>query len=126
MSYEAEGKLHKKLEVQQVTDSFKKREFVIEMEDGAYSQLIKFQLTQAHCDKLDAFKEGGPIKVTFSIKGREYTKDGKTSYFTNLEAWRLDVPGKQASAPAATAVASGGSFPSVADAPSAPDDDLPF
>jgi single-strand DNA-binding protein len=125
MSYEAEGKLHKKLDVQQVTDSFKKREFVIEVEDGAYSQLIKFQLTQANCDKLDAFKEGSPIKVAFSIKGREYTKDGKTTYFTNLEAWRLDVPGKQANAPA-PAVASAGAFPSVADEPSAPDDDLPF
>lgn len=128
MSYEAEGKLYKKMDVQQVTDSFKKREFVVEVEDGAYSQIIKFQLTQANCDKLDPFNEGDQIKVTFSIRGREYTKEGRTSYFTNLDAWRLEAVNQQAAAPAAPAAAAtstGGSFPAASDEPAA-DDDLPF
>lgn len=125
MSYEAEGKLYKKMDVQQVTDSFKKREFVVEIEDGAYSQIVKFQLTQNNCDKLEPFNEGDQIKVTFSIRGREYTKEGRTSYFTNLDAWRLEAV-NQAAAPAAPAAATGGTFPAANDEPAAADDDLPF
>ena len=125
MSYEAEGKLYKKMDVQQVTDSFKKREFVVEIEDGAYTQLIKFQLTQANCDKLEPFNEGDQIKVTFSIRGREYTKDGRTSYFTNLDAWRLEAANQTpATAPAATTGAT--DFPTATDEPASMDDDLPF
>lgn len=124
MAFEAEGKLYKKMDTAQVTDSFKKREFVVEIEDGAYTQLIKFQLTQNNCEKLDPYNEGDVIKVTFNLRGREYTKDGRTSYFTNLDAWRLDKAGQeQASA------APAGDFPSAGDEPPASDnmtDDLPF
>jgi hypothetical protein len=129
MSYEAEGKLYKKMDTQQVTDSFKKREFVVEIEDGAYSQIIKFQLVQGNCDKLDPFNEGDQVKVTFSLRGREYTKEGKTSYFTNLDAWRLEAAAGAVtpppSSPAATTAAAG-TFPPATDAPAATDDDLPF
>jgi len=122
MAFDVEGKLYKKFDTAQVTDSFKKREFVVEVEDGAYTQVIKFQLTQNNCEKLDPYNEGDQIKVTFSLRGREYTKEGKTSYFTNLDAWRLDkVSGD---APAAAAAAD--SFPTVSDEPSGGDDDLPF
>ncbi len=127
MAFEAEGKLHKKFDTQQITDKFKKREFVIEMEDGAYTQVIKFQLTQNNCDKLDPYNEGDMMKVTFSLRGREYTKDGKTSYFTNLDAWRLDKAGQPATASAPASIQD---FPTVSDEPStgsdSMDDDLTF
>ncbi len=132
MAYEAEGRLYKKMDTAQVTDSFKKREFVVEIEDGAYPQLVKFQLTQSNCDKLDPFNEGDQIKVTFSLRGREYTRDGNTTYFTNLDAWRLESLSSQsapANAPTTsnTASTSGDNFPSAADDPGENiDDDLPF
>ena len=127
MSFEVAGRLHKKFDTAQITDSFKKREFVIETEDGAYTQLIKFQLTQSNCDKLDPFEEGNQMKVTFSLKGREYNKNGETLYFTNLEAWRLEKADATATQPAA-----GGNldaFPTTSDersTDSADTDDLPF
>ncbi len=125
MAFDIEGKLYKKFDTQQITESFRKREFVIEIQDGAYPQLIKFQMTQNNCEKLDNFTEDNQIKVTFSLKGREYTKDGRTSYFTNLDAWRVEKIGAEAS-PAAPA----NSFPNAADEPAAMDtpdtDDLPF
>ena len=129
MAFEIEGKLYKKFDTNQVTDSFKKREFVLETEDGAYTQLIKFQLTQNNCDKLDPYNENDQIKVTFSLRGREYTKEGRTSYFTNLDAWRLDKVGASQSAEVPNA--SLDSFPTMTDAPSndgggSLDDDLPF
>ncbi len=126
MAFEIEGKLYKKFDIQQVTDSFRKREFVIEIQDGAYPQLIKFQMTQSNCEKLDGYEEQNQVKVTFSLKGREYTKEGRTSYFTNLDAWRIEKIGADTpqSAPA------GSSFPDSADEPAGMDtaetDDLPF
>src|SRR5690606_10751251 len=127
MSFETEGRLHKKFETAQITDSFKKREFIVEIEDGAYPQLIKFQLTQNNCDKLDAFNEGDQMKVTFSLRGREYNNNGELFYFTNLEAWRLETTGASAEKPA---VAQNQPAPKVAvDEPSADmdaGDDLPF
>lgn len=126
MAFDVEGRLYKKFDTTQVTDSFKKREFVVEMEDGAYTQLIKFQLTQANCEKLDPFNENDQLKVTFSLRGREYTKEGRTSYFTNLDAWRVEkAGGAGADVPSASLDA----FPTMADEPSATDskdDDLPF
>lgn len=126
MAFDIEGKLYKKFDTQQVTDSFRKREFVIEIQDGAYPQLIKFQMTQSNCEKLDGFQEENQIKVTFSLKGREYTKEGRTTYFTNLDAWRVEKIGADTpqSAPANS------SFPDASDEPSSTDtpdtDDLPF
>ncbi len=122
MSFEVEGKLHKKYDTENKTDSFQAREFVIEIDSGNYPQFIKFQLVQDRCALLDPFEEGGPIKVHFDLRGREW--NGK--YFTNLNAWRLEqVSAGQAGPPP---VEEDGSFPSISDEPTteAADDDLPF
>jgi len=131
MAFDVEGRLYKKFDTTQITEKFKKREFVLEIEDGAYTQLIKLQLTQNNCEKLDPFEVDDQLKVTFSLRGREYTKEGKTSYFTNLDAWRVEKANGQSNNGAPNA--SMDSFPTVADEPantgtggSSVDDDLPF
>ena len=125
MAFEVEGKLYKKFDTANVTDSFKKREFVLEIEGGAYPQQVKFQLTQSNCDKLDPYNEGDQLKISFNLRGREYTKDGKTSYFTNLDAWRIDNAASAKSTAPATAP---NDFPSASDEPAMDNmaDDLPF
>jgi DNA replicative helicase MCM subunit Mcm2 (Cdc46/Mcm family) len=90
MSYEARGRLLVKFDTQQVTEKFRKREFVLEMPNGNYTEQIKFQLTQDKCALLDDVKTGDELKVMFVLRGRPYTKNGETSYFTNIEAWRID------------------------------------
>lgn len=95
MSFEIEGKLIEKFATQQVTDTFRKREFVIEKtEEGfggrTFTETIKFQLIQDRCDELENFKVNDDIKVTFNIKGRRWEKDGRVNYFNNLEAWKLE------------------------------------
>ena len=92
MSFEIEGKLIEKFDEVQVSDKFKKREFVIETStsgsDGTtYTEEVKFQLTQNNCEKLNYSKVGDKVEVKFNIKGRRWEKDGKTSWFTNLDAW---------------------------------------
>ncbi|MFY7997448.1 MAG: DUF3127 domain-containing protein [Candidatus Kapaibacteriota bacterium] len=123
MLYEAFGKLHALFDEQQITEKFRKREFVVEIEDGNYPQFVKFQLTQDKCSALNSFQKGDKIKVVFGLSGREgKTRDGNTVYFTNLGAWKLEKidGGAPASAPSRSAAASS------SDAPAPDDDDIPF
>ncbi|MBB3696074.1 DUF3127 domain-containing protein [Flammeovirga yaeyamensis] len=89
MAFDVVGKIEKLFETQQVSDKFKKREFILLIQDGQYPQYIKFQATQDRCNLLDSFNEGDDIAVTFDLRGRPYDKGGETIYFTNLEAWRI-------------------------------------
>src|SRR5690625_7711941 len=86
-SFEIVGKLHKKFETEQKTQSFSAREFILETNDNNYVQLLKFQLTQDRCGLLDPFEEGQELKVYFDLRGREW--NGR--YFTNLNAWKREA-----------------------------------
>ena len=78
-SFEAVGTMHVVMDTQQVKDTFKKREFVIEMQDGNYPQHIKFQVTQDRCALLDNFKVGQQVKVLFNLRGRPFqNREGQT------------------------------------------------
>ncbi|MEL6922480.1 MAG: DUF3127 domain-containing protein [Bacteroidota bacterium] len=125
MSFEVEGKLIKKFDTENKTETFQAREFVIEVESGNYPQFVKFQLTQDRCALVDPYQEGQTIKVHFDLRGREW--NGK--YFTNLNAWRIEQPAAAAAPlPPAASTEESFSFPSAADAPTDFDgnDDLPF
>ncbi|MBK8347568.1 MAG: DUF3127 domain-containing protein [Saprospiraceae bacterium] len=85
MTFEIEGTMHKKFDIESKSSSFQTREFVITTE-GTYPQYVKFQLTQDKCGIIDSCEEGDKIKVSFDLRGREW--QGK--YFTNLNAWKVD------------------------------------
>lgn len=90
---EITGKLHLKYDEVQINDKFKKREFVLYVENERnidWSDHIKFQLIQDKTDLIDATKEGDTIKVHFNLRGREFAKGGKTSYFNSIDAWRIE------------------------------------
>ncbi|MGB3548523.1 MAG: DUF3127 domain-containing protein [Saprospiraceae bacterium] len=125
MSFEVVGKLHKVYETEAKTESFRAREFVIEVEDGQYPQFVKFQLVQDRVTAIDPFQEGNTVKVHFDLRGREW----QDKFFTNLNAWRIEAmdTAAPAAAPAAAAKSGGGDFPTAKDAPAVEaDDDLPF
>lgn len=90
MSYEIEGKLHKKYDTEKKSESFQTREFVLSDESSQYPNFVKFQLTQDRVSILDPIPEGTTIKVYFDLRGREW--QGK--YFTNLQAWRIENAGE--------------------------------
>lgn len=94
MAYELEGKLIEITPTQQISDRFKKREFVVEKEENnggqVYVDTIKFQATQDRCSLLDNMQVGDGVKVNFNIKGNKWEKNGTISYFNNLDAWRID------------------------------------
>lgn len=90
MSHTTQGRIHEIYEEQQVSDKFRKREFLLEVADGSYTQFLKFQLTQDKCSLLDQYSKGDNVNVDFNLTGRLYTgKDGKENCFTSLNAWRL-------------------------------------
>jgi len=93
MSFELTGKLIAINPTQQITATFKKREFVIEVEEEnagrTFTDYIKFQMMQDKCDLLDSFVLGNQVTVKFSIKGNKYEKDGNVNYFTNLNAYYI-------------------------------------
>src|ERR1700733_16314338 len=94
MSFEVNGKLLAKYDTQQVSEKFKKREFVLELAEeingNIYTNFAKMQLVQNKCDIIDRFKEGDMVKVSFNIKGNKWERDGKVNYITNLDAWRIE------------------------------------
>ena len=94
MSLEVTGKLLVKYDTQQVSDKFKKREFVLELAEeingNIYTNFAKMQLVQNKCEIIDRFKEGEQVKVSFNIKGNRWERDGKVNYITNLDAWRME------------------------------------
>lgn len=133
MGYKASGKIAKIFDTEQKSASFQAREFVIEVADGQYPQMVKFQLVQDKCNLVDEYAEGDVVTVEFDLRGREW--NGK--YFTNLQAWRMargedsgDGDGSRASSGASQgsgAASSGSAAPAPASQASADfDDDIPF
>jgi hypothetical protein len=98
MSYEVIGKLIFKSETIQRTETFKVRDFVLEQTEEANSKTfinyIKLQASQNKADLLNDANIGDELKVQFNLRGSKYEKDGKTLYFTNLDAWRIEVTNK--------------------------------
>lgn len=94
MSFELTGKLLVKNDTIQHSESFKKREFVVEKTEEingkTITNYVKFQCVQDRTAILDKVNIGQELKVYFNIKGTKWEKDGKISYFTNLDAWRIE------------------------------------
>ena len=124
MSFEIEGTISEIYPEQQVSQSFKKREFVLEHTERNYTEHIKFQLTQDKCNILNNLNTNDQVKVHFNIRGRRWEKDGNISYFTNLEAWRIEkLDGNNGNG---SFVDRESDYQGIDIPPPGPDDDLPF
>lgn len=124
MSLQAKGVLHAKFDTQDVSASYKKREFVLMIaENPQYPQYVSFQLSQEKCVLIDSYQLGSMVEVHFNLRGRAWTNpQGETKYFNTIEAWKLNIVGAEsASAPSAVTA------PVITDlAKESDSDDLPF
>lgn len=95
MALEITGKITEIGQLQQITERFSKREFVLDIseeKDGTvYQNYAKMQVTNKNCDKLDSFRIGDTVKVSFNVRGNRWEKDGKVNYINSLDAWRLEM-----------------------------------
>ena len=92
------GIVHKIFDTEQISDTFKKREFIIESsveaKDNFYTELISFQFIQDKCDLLDKIQVGQKVDIAFNLKGRKWTNpQGVDKYFNTLQAWKINVKG---------------------------------
>jgi hypothetical protein len=93
------AQLKVKFDTMQVSDKFKKRDFVATIEPTSpYPQHVCFQLTQDKCGVLDMYQVGDMIDISFNLRGREWTSpQGETKYFNTIDAWFISKAGDTAS-----------------------------
>lgn len=122
------GKVVRVSPVKQVTDSFKKRDLVIEdRSNEQYPEYVVFQFVQDKVSLLDNYRAGDMVTVHFNLKGRAVQKGMDTEYFSNIQGWKVDGQGSGSGKPAASAPAPAAYNPNDPSTYSQPDDDsLPF
>ena len=88
---EIKGKIKKISETVQISERFRKREFIVEYASNPdYPQSIQFEMVQDRCELLDPFEVGQDVEVFFDLRGREWTNpQGEVKYFNSLQAWKL-------------------------------------
>lgn len=93
-SYELTGKLIQKGDTVQRSETFRTREFVVEISEDAngrvFTNYVKFQCVQDRTSLLDSMAVGSTVRVQFNLRGSKWVKDGRENYITNLDAWRIE------------------------------------
>ena len=87
MNYEMAGAVKLLQEPQTFSSGFTKRDIVLSVQDGQYTQDICIEFVQDKVALLDTITVGQIITISFNIKGREY--NGR--YFNNLQGWRIET-----------------------------------
>jgi len=94
MSNEITGTIVVIEDIMHITETFQKREFVLEVIDNnpEYPELIKFEVIKDKCYLLDSFQIGQEVSISYNVKGRKWTdKQGKDKYFNTLQAWKINA-----------------------------------
>ena len=88
---EIKGKIKNISETVQISERFRKREFVVEYASNPdYPQPLQFEMVQDRCELLDSFEVGQEVEIFFDLRGREWTNpQGQVKYFNTLQAWKL-------------------------------------
>ena len=88
---EIKGKIKNISETVQISERFRKREFVVEYASNPdYPQTLQFEMVQDRCELLDSFEVGQEVEIFFDLRGREWTNpQGQVKYFNTLQAWKL-------------------------------------
>ena len=128
MAFELTGTIRHIFDTQTFASGFSKREFVVEVEDGKFPQMIKFECVKDRTAMLDAVSTGDQVQVAFDIRGNEY----KDRYYVNLNAWKLTKADGAASGdesparPASTGPRANSSLDASFDNEPDESDDIPF
>lgn len=73
-------------------NGFEKRDLIVTTEEQ-HSQTLAIQFTQGKCPELDNYKPGDKVKIWLDLRGREYTKDDKTTVFNTIQGWKIEKVG---------------------------------
>ena len=103
-------------------NAWKKREYVLENNDGQFPRKVAFTCFGNNADNIQ-LTPGQRVTVHFDLESREYI--GR--WYTEVRAWRADVEPDAAAAPAAAPAAQGGAaVPPPPVMPAGGDEEFPF
>jgi hypothetical protein len=87
-----QGKLIEIFDTIQITETFKKREFIIQdNKNPEYPEYIKVEVIQDKVSLLDNINIGDEINVLINIKGRKWEdKEGNIKYFNSIQGWKIE------------------------------------
>jgi hypothetical protein len=84
------GTLKVKKDTQVVSESFSKREFVLTVVDGAFSNDILIQLVKDKVTLINDINIGDLLEVEVNLKGKEWNSpSGEVKYFNSIECWKI-------------------------------------
>lgn len=92
MSYQIKGVIYHIGAIQELSEKFSKREFILKTEDE-YAPFVKLELTQDRCFLIDSYFIGTEITAHYNVKGSKSTytnKNGQPDCFVALQAWKLE------------------------------------
>jgi len=110
--FKAQGIIKELFQEQLIKDKYKSIEFVLEVQDGDYLRNIGIEFFGDKVEKLNGYKAGEEVEVSFNIDGRVWNN----KIFNNVRGWRIQK-------------IKAGSTPEVKVLPTPPqenEDDLPF
>lgn len=84
--------------IEQKTEKFRCRTIVLRTDtDTNYPQEVSFQLSNDRCDSIEKYgiSVGQSVTISYNLRGRKWEKDGKTSWFNTLDAWRIEAQPQQ-------------------------------
>lgn len=93
---EVKGSIYKIYSTMDVSDKFKKREFIVKVE-GTYPQFIPMVCTQDKVVMLDNLATGQNVACHINLKGRLWNNPttGEEKCFSTIECWKLEVVGEK-------------------------------
>lgn len=112
-TFQVDGTLVHKFDVQQITDTFSKRAIIVRIEHDQYPQEVKLECVGPAKNYLDNIPVGRPVTCECELTGRSYVKktDGTTDWFTSVKCF---------------AILEAGSGPAPKQTTKEPVNDLPF
>lgn len=77
-------------------NTFTKRQIVLDashydpMTGQKYENYPAFDFVGNRVNELDSFKVGDLVTISFALNGRPFDKDGKTTYFTSVNGYKIE------------------------------------
>lgn len=89
-NFNVTGRLISKTKIQQITEKFRKVDFIVQLEDGKFPIFAQFQLANKLTNLIDGINVGDNIQVSFNLQGRiTKLKDGSERVFNTLNAFSI-------------------------------------
>ena|SRR6188768_1831692 len=74
-----------------------KKVLTVKETDGMYPQEYEIDFLNGKGDHLDSFSIGDMVKVQTELRGRKWSKNGKSGFMLSLNGWKTEKTGDSAS-----------------------------